>query len=353
MASPIQKQNINLSFGAGLDTKTDKWQVQPGKFLSLVNSVFQKGGLLSKRNGYEELPSLPNDSFSYLTTLNSNLTAVGSSIAAYNEGNQTWINKGTIAPMQVSTLPLLRNSVTQTACDSIVATNGLVCTVYTELSNSTTTYKYVVADSTTGQNIVQPTLIPSLATGTITGASRVFLVANYFVIVSTTVISGSSYLQYFAVPVLNPSSPTTPNNIYAETYVSATTLSWDGAVANETLVIAYNSTAGGQGIHVTYLSLFQIATAQASTVKASYTGAATMVSVCVDTTQTTPVYYVSFYSSSTTNGFTFAVTIGVGTIHTVFTPQASIYRRNSIEYDFSCPKWSLHCILGSIQQLWI
>jgi hypothetical protein len=73
----LQKQAIALNFAQGLDTKTDPWQVQFGKFLALDNSIFTTGNRLTKRNGYAELPSLPNDTFAYLTTLNDNLTAFG------------------------------------------------------------------------------------------------------------------------------------------------------------------------------------------------------------------------------------------------------------------------------------
>src|SRR4051812_44544066 len=103
----LTKQGIDVSFAEGLDTKTDKKRVQIGKFVKLENSVFQKGGLLQKRNGYGTLPSLPDTSYSYLTTLNDNLTAIGSNIAALNAGGNSWVQKGHIQPLSVSTLPLV------------------------------------------------------------------------------------------------------------------------------------------------------------------------------------------------------------------------------------------------------
>lgn len=51
----IQKQAVNLNFAQGLDQKMDPRQVKPGKFLSMVNRVFNKGGLLEKTNGYAAL----------------------------------------------------------------------------------------------------------------------------------------------------------------------------------------------------------------------------------------------------------------------------------------------------------
>lgn len=320
----ITPQAIPINFAEGLDTKTDPKQVKAGKFLVLQNQVFDNGGLLQKRNGYGLLTTLPDDTYVYATTYNKNLTAIGPNIAAYSTANETWVPKGSIQPMQVSTLPLIRNSLNQVACDSAIATNGLVCTAYTESTGPTTSYKYVIADSVTGQNIIEPTLIPSLATGTISGSSRVFLIGNYFVIISTTTISSTNYLQYIAIPILNPSYNTPPQNVYSEAYVATSGLSWDAVVFDTFLVVAYNSVAGGQGIHVTALTLPQIIAGSPSSVVEAYTGAtdkASLLSVCVDgTNPTTPIYYVSFYDPTNTNSYTLAVSIGVGTIATVFGP---------------------------------
>lgn len=332
------RTNVNINFSQGLDTKTDPKQVQIGKFLQLENSIFDKGGLLQKRNGFTQITSLPNDSFSYLTTLKNNLTAIGPSIAAYINGSSTWTSKGTIAPMEVSVLSLIKNSVNQIQCDAAVSANGLVCTVYTEQYGSystgltTTGYFYAVADSTTGQNIIEPTAIPVLAGGTVAGSPRVFVVGRYFVIVSTVEISSTFYLQYFSIPLSNPTNPSPSQNVYAEAYVPSSTVAWDGAVANiqnGTLVVAYNSTTGGQGIHVTYLSENAVASNSAASVVAAFTAStdkASIVSVCVDDTinPTNPLFYVSFYSAASTNGYTLAVTIGFGSINTVFTPQEII-----------------------------
>ena len=48
----LTKQPLSINFAAGLDLKTDPFQVSPGKFLGLANSIFTKGGLLQKRNGF-------------------------------------------------------------------------------------------------------------------------------------------------------------------------------------------------------------------------------------------------------------------------------------------------------------
>ena len=218
----VSKQVIAVNFAKGLDLKTDPFQVALGNFLALDNSVFTTGNRLTKRNGYELLSSLPNTTYSYLTTLNDNLTALGPSIAAYDASTETWGTRGSIAPLTVSTLPLIRNNLNQTQLDTAVSPNGLVCTVYTEFNGSTSDYKYAIASNTTGQNIAAPALIP-VTTGTITGSPRVFVLGTYFVIVFTNTIGGSPHLQYISIPSTNPTSTPSPNIDIASGYTPAST----------------------------------------------------------------------------------------------------------------------------------
>src|SRR6185312_739494 len=123
----IQKTNIPVPFGQGLDQKIDPKQISIGKFSLLQNTVFQKAGLLQKRNGYGSLPSLPDKTSSYLTTFNGDLTAIGTNLKALSSGSEKWITKGTIQPIDLETLPLIRSNLNQTQCDSAISSNQLVC----------------------------------------------------------------------------------------------------------------------------------------------------------------------------------------------------------------------------------
>jgi hypothetical protein len=320
---PLNKTPININFAQGLDTKTDPYQVPPGKFLNLENTVFTKAGLLQKRNGFQSLAALPNTSSTYLTTFNGNLTAVGTNINAYSSSADTWIAKGNIQPMALSVLPLIRNSVNQSQCDSTIS-QGLVCTVYSEVNAGTTVYKYAIADVNTGQNIVAPKVIP-VSSGTVTGSPRVFTLVNYFILVFTNVITGTSHIQYIAIPINNPSNPTTNQDI-ATSYISATTLSWDGVVANNNLFITYNTTAGGQAIKMTYLTVQLAAAGLTAVTPVSWsTYIATMVSMCVDTTvPQNPIIYASWYNLGTTVGYTVAVDKNMNIIPAFATPVQTI-----------------------------
>jgi len=49
---PLQKQEIRVPFGGGVDLKTDRKGVIPGKLLELKNGVFHELKQISKRNGF-------------------------------------------------------------------------------------------------------------------------------------------------------------------------------------------------------------------------------------------------------------------------------------------------------------
>lgn len=305
-------QTVPINFAQGIDTKTDPWQIPIGKFSSLVNSVFTKTNQLKKRNGYPALPALPDSTSNCLTTFNENLTALGTSVAALNEGANSWVSKGSLAPLSLSTLPLIRNSINQIQCDTAIAPNGLICSVYTQNNAGASVYRYAIADSTTGQNIVSPTAIP-VSSGTVTGSPRVFVIGDYFVIVFTNVITAVSHLQYICISSFNPTVATANADI-AAAYISSTRLSWDGVVSTNALYIAYNTTTGGQSIKVTYLTLGSAIVGGAPATAVTFAAEiATIMSLCADETTTplNPTIYVSYYDSASSVGKMLAVDLGL------------------------------------------
>lgn len=245
----LQKQPITINFSKGLDQKTDPFQVPIGNFLRLRNNVFTKGGQLTKRNGYAELPSLP-ESVQTLTTFDNNLTAIGSNLISYAAGSGTWVNKGSLQPISLETQSLVRNNYNQIQVDAVVAPNGIACTVYTETGSGTTRYKYALSDSTTGQNILPPTLIPN--TGTITHAPRVFVLGNNFIILFGNTITGTDHLQYVSISFITPVAPTTAVNVSSQ-FTPSASLAFDAVVSNNNLYIAWNGSDVGGAIRTRVL----------------------------------------------------------------------------------------------------
>ena len=95
---PLQKQNISISFGQGIDTKTDPNQVQAGKLLSAQNIVFGEGMSFNKRNGYQLLSTM--SAGQQLTTFKNELIGFdGTTLESYSPITKTNINKGNIVSL--------------------------------------------------------------------------------------------------------------------------------------------------------------------------------------------------------------------------------------------------------------
>lgn len=311
----LRKQGIDISFAKGLDTKTDPKRLTIGNFLSLQNSVFDTGGQLKKRNGFKHIanPTLFSQTsrYSYLTTYNQNLVALGTSLIAYNKANDVWPNAtaSPIEPMNINTLAAVRNNLNQTAADSAVASNGLICTVYLESTGSSTSNKFLIQNSVTGQIVVAPTNIPDFS-GTVAGGMRIFILGNFFIILYRCTITGTQHLRYIAISISDPTQITSPADI-ASQIVDSATVAWDGFVYSDKLYIAYNTTSGGQAVKITYLTT-ALVVASAKTFAGQI---ATMMSVAVDSTvRSAPVIRASYYDSAGSTGYTFSVDQNLNTI---------------------------------------
>lgn len=310
----LVKQPVSINFGKGVDTKTDKWQVQLGNFLALDNMSFITGNRLTKRYGYGFLAALP-ESATYVTTFNGNLTAIGSSLQALSSSTNQWINKGTLQPATLEVLPLIRSNTNQSQVDTSVSPNGLVCTVYTDqipTDLSASRIMYVIANSVTGQNIIEPTPIPPSG-GVVTGSARVLSLGQYFIIIFTTVIGGSSHLQYIAVSTNDPTL-VMPATDFSSNYNASPGLSWDVAIYENNLFVAFDTTSGGQAIAVRRLTSTLILSAPVDFTNAGKV-TSTLMSLCVDSSSpSSPVIWISYYDSVSSTGYACAVNSTLGKI---------------------------------------
>jgi hypothetical protein len=312
----IQKQNIEIDFLGGLDTKTDPHHVKNEKFLELTNMVYYQGALLLKRNGFGVLTAPPKDA-NYLTTYRNNLIALGNSLYARSEATQSYVNRGAFPTCNVSTLSLVRSSLNQTASDVAIAPSGLACGVYTNTQVGATpanTYYYQVFDSQTGQIVVGPAAIPQ-GTGAISGSQRVFCVGNYFLIVFTNTISATVHLQYLAINTQSLAVASAAVDISTQ-YTPSGTVAFDGVVTNNTLYIAWNGNDGGNAIR--YCSIFQ--NLNQSATKTIAGKLATLFSATVDLTPqgagvtATPVVWFTYYDVAGGNGYSFSVDVNLNTL---------------------------------------
>jgi hypothetical protein len=283
---PLQKQNLNINFSQGLDTKTDPWQVQAGKMLELENSVFNKGGLLQKRNGFQQLNSLSNTSSTTLTTFTGNLIAVGTSLNVLSESTNQWYDKGNIQPLDLSVIQCVRTSSSQTTVDISITSNGLACVVY--MDSDSNSY-YQIVDSTTGQIIVDEVELPSTAT-----MPRVFSFQNQFIITFLITIT-DTHLQYISIPINMPTNPGSAVDL--STQVSSLSAGYDGYVSNNNLYLAWDGSDIGHAIRIKYLT----STLNQSNTVTINSYQSDLMSVSVDNSQSSDVIWITFWDSSSTN----------------------------------------------------
>lgn len=281
----LSKQNLDIPFGQGLDTKSDPWRVKPGKMLSLRNTVFDKGGQLTKRDGFGFLPPLSDLTVKTLTTFKDSLTAIGESLFNYSAETMRWYNKGSIASVKTEVASLVRSATSQSAQDVAVASNGLTCSVW---SDSDGTYKYQITDQESSQVIVRPVNLPSTAT-----QARAFVLGRYFIITFFVTVMATTHLQYIALPVVNTSSPGSATDI--ATNVTSNTSGYDGSVINNNLYVAWSAT--GTTVKASYIdsTLVQHGVISIASAQAQY------VSVVGDVSNPTPTIWIVYWNSSTSN----------------------------------------------------
>jgi hypothetical protein len=327
----LEKQAVNINFAMGVETKTDPWQIPSGKFLRLVNAVFNKLGMLTKRNGFSALASLPTSDYTLLTTFNGDLTAIGNSLAARSDGSDSWVVQGGLTPVSVNSKSLIRSNLSQAKCDSAISAVNQVCVVYGESADGVTyTYKYAVADSLTGQILIHPAAIPVNGAGVVDIPPRVFVNDNYFIIVSGVNNAGNYTLQVVGIAT-NSLAVQAPFTI-STAFIPSASIAMDGVVAAGNTYIAYNS---GAGIRVTYLDPNLV---QHNTVNPHPAGSATHMSVSADVSGVEPFIYVVYNSTATSTGFYFVLDqdLIVELVPTQWSSSANVLNISSAAQDDVC-----------------
>lgn len=258
---PLQKQPVAINFSKGLDTKTDSWQIPVGNFYNLVNSVFTKGGLLTKREGFANLPS-PTNTTTYLSVLSGNLLAIGQNVQAYSFPNTAWEASSPRPDVALSTISLARNSYNEFFSDSVVSSSGLVGVLQAfELNDTAAPHppetQYSVLDATTGQTLLNPVNLVCENTGTtpLMTAPRIFDLGNFFIICYLRV--GGGFIDYITINKTTLAVLVTPVQIAAAG--NATVSMLDGVVFGGTLYLAYGSPTIGVSL-VTISSTLVIGT---------------------------------------------------------------------------------------------
>lgn len=283
----LQKQPVTIDFSKGLDTKTDPYQIAIGNFPLLKNSIFTTAKRLTKRNGFGIVTTLPDDTQTTLTTLNDNLIATGTNLLSFSQDTDQWLNKGPVVPVDLSVVPVVRVSTSQSSPDAAIAPSGLTCITYVD--NAVAYYQ--VSDSASGEQVVPRTTLPSTARD-----PRAFQLGAYFIITFKVTMSGTPHLRYIAVPIGTPASPGVATDI--STTVSNIDSGYDAFVTNNTLYVAWEGSAGA--VKIAYLTS-SLTVSAASSIAGS---AADLMSVTADVPSQR--IYISFWDNSGNNGYTAA-----------------------------------------------
>ena len=274
----------------------DPYQIPVGEFLALQNIVFDEVGALTKRNGYDLLTTSP--AASYLTTFNSALTSIGPTLQTYSTTTGSWLTGGAIQPLSLSTQQIIANGLNQVMCDSALAPNGLLCTVYTTLQADGASYSsnYTLTDSSTTQVITKSVLL----TGATYPGLRVFVLGGYFVILYT---DNSNNLNYYSIEISNPS---VTFSHAVDSYVATAGLNFDGVVVGTNLFIGYSASSTTFDFKV--LTAAKAAVGGAADGPTSFTSAASnVVSLCSDGTYV----YATFSNFTTSIAYTLAVNLSL------------------------------------------
>ena len=241
---PLTFQQIPLTFGQGLDTKTDRFQLAPGKLATLVNGVFNKGGAIELRNGYQQLPNIIRQTGGPITSCEA--TAVfgqelvlfdGSSLYSYSPTEQEWSLRGEAVGVIPTTHNIVRGLATQYDPD-VAYSAGLECYTWTDSRGGVW---YSLIDSTTRTALASEVQIDP--TGT---RSKVISVAGRFVVIWIT--SGG----LLEAARIDPGNPQTPNLQFLPATLAASAPCFDVCVNGQNVIVANSS--GTTSAQVTVLS---------------------------------------------------------------------------------------------------
>ncbi len=161
-----EKTTIDIPFAGGIDTKTDPFQVQSGKLLSLQNGIFLQTGLIQRRWGYTALGMGIIGGGTIATTLavtsfgNELLTYDGARAYSYIQSENAWATRGSMVPVTQSDKTIIAGNYQQLSPDH--ATLGGIDVYAWEDSRGG--IRYSVFDTASGAVIAPDQLLTATST---------------------------------------------------------------------------------------------------------------------------------------------------------------------------------------------
>lgn len=238
----LDKQIIPISFGQGVDTKSDVKQQIVGKLRQAKNVVFETLLSARKRNGYDSILLYDTDGNSItdamaLSKYKTELVVFDTSkLYSFSESLQKLQLKGNIYNVFPFTTPVLNNSYNHDSLDVVSAENLNVHVYHNTILDDV---RYSVQDIETKSLLISDDVVA-------TGAQivQVAAIQNFIYIV----YAQGANLKYRRFNILSPSALSAPVSLAADVDVSAPRL--DIIQGPDKIIIAYNSTQGGSKLHV-------------------------------------------------------------------------------------------------------
>lgn len=228
---PLQKQNIPIVFGRGIDTKTDEKVVQADRMLELENAVFTKKMTFSTRFGAKLLGKNIVGSTNTITNPKKLMTfkdelllVANNNLYSYMPSNDAWASRGSISAVAIESKSLMRNTRSQSLPDMNILNE---VSVYAWEENGGI-YASVI-DENSGLPIQPGVQLSATGVKPKVFASRSFLLVYY--------IEGSNW----KVRTLNPLVPSAFNA--AVTLATNISNNFDVCKVGSNLAFIYNTNA--------------------------------------------------------------------------------------------------------------
>lgn len=276
----LDKQSISVSFGQGIDTKTDNKQIPMGKLEVLENGTFISVKKIDKRFGANQLASASAGAgiASYLDEL---LVFDGNNVNSYAASQQGFNTKGSLVSMDVSNKFVISNAYQQTSQDGCFHSAGLKAFCWEDSRGGV---RYTILDANTSQPIVADSVLDA------SGATpKCFPLGNYILFVYYK----SPGLSFKSVQIATPTVISSATAI--NTNVVAANPKWDGQVVGSRLFISWNSTV--TAVSTIYINTNLVVSSAIDKTTEVATGGVT---VWGDANQN---IWVAYYNSTNVKGF--------------------------------------------------
>jgi hypothetical protein len=241
----LQRQNIELNLASGMDTKTDKKHVLPGKLTECRNAIYRKTGALDKRFGYEKISNLDVSgnnlgTGSGLAIFKDELLQYNSQkVYSYSPNIDRWVDKGAAVSAIITTRQVIKNTASQSQVDSAIL-NGIGLYAWEDSRGGV---RASIIDETSGTPLLADVSIDASASRTRCLAFGQYLYVFYYK-------SGSLYVRR-----INPLSPTAFDSaVTVSSTVNTSNPTYDVlSYRNQRMLFAHN-VQGASQIKVGWLS---------------------------------------------------------------------------------------------------